>query len=216
MKKEKNNNSEQKSELYYAGYILLMGIPYILLCLFKFIHFALIKIPAKPFVVLGIIRVIFLFWLFCFMNEPSYNSFFENGGHKEQTILFFNNIFGSWGNSVIFIFSGLILLNMILQLLIAFGFSHSAAHDHFASTTTQNKFSNIDRALSARDFEMAQLNNYDKVKAMASTGFLTKNQFNNPNMSYEQQKAFEALDIELSQESFSGSLEHLRKLFKGK
>ncbi len=215
MKKNKIVSSDKKSELYYAGYVLLFGLPYLLLQLLKFIHLALIKIPAKPFFVLGIVRVIFLFWLFCFMNEPSYNSFFENGGHQEQTILFFDNIFGSWGSFMYFISSGLILLNMLLQLLVAFGFSHFAAHAYF-TTNDSGRFSNIDRALSARDYEMNQLNNYDKVKAMASTGFMTRNQFNNPNMSYEQQKAFEALDLELSQEKFSGSLDHLRKLFKGK
>lgn len=214
MRKDKNINSEEKSELYYAGYVLLMGIPFILLCIFKFIHLVLIKIPARPLFLLGIARCVFIFWLVCALSENPNNMFFEYNTYYEPFNLFLTNTFGSWSNFTWIIIYLFIFVNTILQLLIAFGFSHSAAHTYFSSEPGQ--FSNIDRALSARDFEMGQLNNYDKIKSMASTGFLTTNQFNNPNMSFEQQKAFEALDLELSQESFSGSLDHLRKLFKGK
>lgn len=214
MKKDKNINSKEKSELYYAGYVLLMGIPFILLYIFKFIHLALVKIPDRPLFMLGIARVILMFWLICALSQNPNNMFFEYNTYYEPFNLFLVNIFSSWANFVFVIINIFIFINTILQLLVAFGFSHSAAHTYFSSESGQ--FSNIDRALSARDFAMGQLNNYDKVKEMASTGFLTKNQFNNPDMSFEQQKAFEALDLELSQESFSGSLDHLRKLFKGK
>lgn len=214
MKKGKNINSKEKSELYYAGYVLLMGIPFILLYIFKFIHLVLVKIPDRPLFMLGITRVTLMFWLICALSQNPNNMFFEYNTYYEPFNLFLVNIFSSWANFVFILINIFIFVNTILQLLVAFGFSHSAAHTYFSSEPGQ--FSNIDRALSARDFEMGQLNNYDKVKSMASTGFLTTNQFNNPNMSFEQQKAFEALELELSQESFSGSLDHLRKLFKGK